>query len=199
MKDWTNITVEEFYKIKEIEESKDTDENKRIKKLAFIIEKPFEEVQNYSLQQIQELSPNLNNLSVQLFSDTFEKQKKKNKITKIKLNGKEYVVWVDIPSMTYAQFVAFQEANRTNNISAILSSIIIPKGKKYGEDYDMDELQNDIQKYMKFIDSQVLLFFFAQTLVNSLNSLVTSSLQMMEKMKKKKTLLNRIKAIIGLG
>lgn len=197
MKDWTNITVEDFYKLKEIEESKDTDDVKQLKKLAFIIEKPFEEVRNYSLQEIQNLAPNLNNLNGQLFSDTFEKQKK-NKITKIKLNGKEYVVWVDIPSMTYAQFVAFQEANRTQNISAILTSIIIPKGKKYGEDYDMDELQNDIQKYMKFIDAEVLLFFFAQTLVNSLNSLVTSSIQMMSKMKKK-TLLTRIKTIIGLG
>jgi hypothetical protein len=198
MKDWTNITVEDFYKLKEIEGSKDSDEIKQIKKLAFIIEKPFEEVQNYSLQVIQELSPNLLNLSEQVFSDAFEKQKK-NKISKIKLNGKEYVVWVDIPSMTYAQFVAFQEANRTQNIPAILSSIIIPKGKKYGEDYDMDELQNDIQKYMYFVDAQALLFFFAQTLANSLNNLVTSSIQMMSKMKKKKTLLNRIKAIIGLG
>ena len=197
MKDWSNITVEDFYKLKEIEESKDTEDIKQLKKLAFIIEKPYEVLKNYSLQDIQDLAPNLNNLSWQLFSDTFEKQKK-NKITKIKLNGKEYIVWVDIPSMTYAQFVAFQEANRTQNISAIWTSIIIPKGKKYGEDYDMDELQNDIQKYMKFIDSQVLLFFFAQTLVNSLNSLVTSSIQMMSKMKKQ-TLLNRIKTIIGLG
>lgn len=86
-----------------------------------------------------------------------------------KLNGHEYYLEKDIRKLTASQFVDFQIYSVDMKMENILSIFLLPvkksgffgkKHEKYGDNYDVLQVQNDILHYMKIADAQAISDFF---------------------------------------
>lgn len=86
--------------------------------------------------------------------EKYNKLSKNNKYSKhpkkLNLNDNAYNIDYNVNKLNMAQYVDFQmiianAEDHLNNIVDLLSIFIIPKGKKYGEDYNMDAVKDDIQ------------------------------------------------------
>jgi hypothetical protein len=62
------------------------------------------------------------------------------------INGKQYVLTMNFHKLTTAQYIDFQSYTKSEDYSQMLSVFLIPKGKKYGEGYDVFETQQDLKQ-----------------------------------------------------
>lgn len=100
------------------------------------------------------------------------------------LTAKTYALegWVlqpveDYRKITTAQYIDFQTfaKDAEKNIVEILSVMLIPKGKKYNQDYDIIELQNVLRRSLSVADALSLYaFFFVQYIQSTRDSLISS-------------------------
>lgn len=101
----------------------------------------------------------------------------------------------DIRDMTTAQYVDFQEFTKEgeSNLANILSCLLVPKGYKYNDGYDITELQGVINRSMSTDMAVSLSAFFLRRLRTSIKSMLTccrlilkidKKMDMMEKNKK---------------
>jgi hypothetical protein len=61
------------------------------------------------------------------------------------INGKPYKLTMNFHKLTTAQYIDFQSYAKSEDYSQMLSVFLIPKGKKYGEGYDVFEAQQDMK------------------------------------------------------
>jgi hypothetical protein len=83
----------------------------------------------------------------------------------------------DYKKITTAQYIDFQTfaKDAEKNIVEILSVMLIPKGKKYNQDYDIIELQNVLRRSLSVADALSLYaFFFVQYIQSTRDSLISS-------------------------
>ena len=62
---------------------------------------------------------------------------------------------------------------------------LIPQNKKYGEDYDIDEVINDIGEYLSIVDAHSIMFFFVLLFQTLTRVMMDCSIKDLKKMKKK--------------
>ena len=62
----------------------------------------------------------------------------------IKVNGREYYFDGLLGNITTAQYIDFQNYQKNNDEYKTFSVFIIPKGHKYNDGYDMEQVFNDI-------------------------------------------------------
>ena len=96
-----------------------------------------------------------------------QKEPEKTYKTELNLNGNNYTIVKDAKNVTTAQFIDIQELTKKENykpenFEKVLSAVIVPKGKVYG-DYDIEAVQNDILVHLSTADALDILFFY-QTL-----------------------------------
>lgn len=117
------------------------------------------------------------------------------------LTAKSYKIgaWNLIPvedyrKITTAQYIDFQTfaADPEKNIVPLLSVMLVPKGKKYNQDYDVMEVQKAIAEHLSVADALSLLaFFFVQFRQSIKDSLIFSremAMKLRDPEKKKRTL-----------
>ena len=84
----------------------------------------------------------------------------------IKINDNVYNVNYNIGKLNMAQYIDFQQTivnkNYLENLPALLSIFIIPKGHKYNDDYDILELRNILENNMT-LDEALSIVFFLKT------------------------------------
>lgn len=84
----------------------------------------------------------------------------------IKINDNVYTVNYNISKLNMAQYIDFQQTivnkNYLENLPALLSIFIIPKGHKYNDDYDILELRNILENNMT-LDEALSIVFFLKT------------------------------------
>ena len=84
----------------------------------------------------------------------------------IKINDQVYTVNYNIGKLNMAQYIDFQQTivnkNYLENLPALLSIFIIPKGHKYNDDYDILELRNILENNMT-LDEALSIVFFLKT------------------------------------
>lgn len=61
------------------------------------------------------------------------------------INGKEYKLTMNFHKLTTAQYIDFQGYSKSDDYSQMLSVFLIPKGHKYGDGYDVYEVQEDLK------------------------------------------------------
>lgn len=78
------------------------------------------------------------------------------------INGMVLVPVEDFRKITTAQYIDFQTFAKDpeKNIVELLSTMLVPKGKKYNQDYDVIELQKALRKNLSVADALSLLAFF---------------------------------------
>lgn len=78
------------------------------------------------------------------------------------LGGRVYVPTLNLPSMTTAQYIDYNELCKMegDNIVELLACLLVPQGKQYGDGYDVLDVRRDIADYLSYTDASELCAFF---------------------------------------
>lgn len=103
----------------------------------------------------------------------------------------------DYRKITTAQYIDFQTfaKDAERNIVEILSCMLIPKGKKYNQDYDVLEVQKALREHLCVADALSLLAFFFVQYRQSIKDSLTYSREMAMRLRdpeKKRRMLREI-------
>ena len=129
---WSNIKYRTLLDIKEAANIED--ENERV---YAIMEAVFgEDVLDLPLKDFNEKCKELQFLQKEIPNDLHVKD--------IKVNGREYYFDGLLGKITTAQYIDFQNYQKNNDEQKSFSVFIIPKGHKYNDGYDMEQVFNDI-------------------------------------------------------
>lgn len=129
---WANIPYRTLLDIREAANIED--ENERV---YAIMEAVFgEDVLNLPLKDFNEKCKELQFLQKEIPNDLHVKD--------IKVNGREYYFDGLLGKITTAQYIDFQNYQKNNDEQKSFSVFIIPKGHKYNDGYDMEQVFNDI-------------------------------------------------------
>ena len=86
------------------------------------------------------------------------------------LNGMELIPVKDLNKITTAQYVDYQTFSKEGDMYLVqtLSTLLVPKGKKYNDGYDMDAVQQAIRDNLSVADVLSLYAFFLTKWVKSI-------------------------------
>ena len=86
------------------------------------------------------------------------------------LNGMELIPVKDFNKITTAQYVDYQTFSKEGDMYLVqtLSTLLVPKGKKYNDGYDMDAVQQAIRDNLSVVDVLSLYAFFLTKWVKSI-------------------------------
>lgn len=180
-KSWNDISVNTFNKLKEIRvNSNDSIEllDSNIALLSILCDVDEDTIADLTTSEFSTL----------LSQTTFLKDMPKVKIQEYyKINGKEYQVFLSMKNMTVSQYIDFQTFYKEQDkyFKELLACFIIPKGKKYGEDYDVQEVIDDIGNHLSIVDANSILFFFVLLYQSLTKATLTYSIRQMKKARKK--------------
>ena len=90
-----------------------------------------------------------------------------------------------ISTAQYIDFQSFHQAGCKEHFVEILSCILIPKGRKYNQDYDIIEVQDAIRRDLNVHDGASIYAFFMFSCRESIKDILTFSLQETKKIKDK--------------
>lgn len=167
--DWNKVSIAKYYEIKDIVEDKNEDDiSKNVQLVALLLDKDEQEIWDMELGEVGDYIRALS------FLDKFEIPR--NPSMNITLPGYQITVMKDITKINMAQYVDYQNFIRMplrESMDKLLSIFLIPKGKKYNEDYDIIDLQKTIRENLSFRVAEGLLGFFlrkwGESLVRSLD------------------------------
>ena len=90
---------------------------------------------------------------------------------------------IRIKDMTAGQFIDFQQYVKDEDKDIeLISCLLIPKGKKYMEGYDIEDLQETLRQHLLTRDAIALKSFFTLSSVASLPNILTSSEEVRKKL-----------------
>lgn len=183
-KNWKEISVNTFTRLRNIDYNSNGDEmemlNANIEMLAVLCDCDEDVIANLTTSEFTHL----------LSQTEFLKEMPKVKIEDTYvINGTTYKVFLTLKQMSVAQYVDFQTyfKDQQKYFRELLSIFLIPKGKKYGEDYNIDDTINDIGEYLSIVDANSILFFFAILFQSLTKVTLNYSIKEMKKLKKKMT------------
>lgn len=183
-KSWKDVTIDEYFDLCEkLSDDTLTDYEKIIIKIAFITGKSEDEIWNLNWQDFR-------NLQVEsLWMEEF-KLKENVKFNTIEINGEKYSIDTNLQNFTVAQYIDFQTffpKRKTNErvIGNILACFIIPKGKKYAEDYNIQELVENINSNLDIMTANEIMFFFLKQYLISIRVTANYFNWILKRMKRK--------------
>lgn len=141
--------------------------DKEVAMISILANKTTEEIENMPLVELRGLTSQLGFLTEKAEAVEVRKEYKvgdyilipEKKISKIKAG----------------QFISFQEFakvyrdnnNDVNVIPLLLSCFLIPKGKKFAEGYDVEDVQEAIAEHLSVVDALALTAFFLASIKQS--------------------------------
>jgi len=155
---WRNVSINEYFSLKEKLDNTLQPYEKEIIKMAIITEKPEEDILNLNLNEfkkLQETGSWLNEFNINT----------KPNFKSITLNGKKYNIDTNLQNFTVAQYIDFQTfypkfKENHQFMGNVLACFIIPDKCKYNEGYDIQELINEIMENLDIMTAQEILYFF---------------------------------------
>ena len=182
---WSNITYRTLLDIREAANIED--ENERV---FAIMEAVFgEDVLDLPLKDFNEKCKELQFLQKEIPNDLHVKD--------IKVNGREYYFDGLLGKITTAQYIDFQNYQKNNDEQKSFSVFIIPKGHKYNDGYDMEQVFNDI------LDVQVPVlfsasFFFSRQFELFIRIFQRYSIKQMKKLGLPKEAMENMKKVVNM-
>lgn len=127
------------------------------------------------------------NKRVQGTAFLMQEPKKRPVATQYKVNDLVLEVMLDLKSMTAGQYIDYQTFIKEPEkyLVELLSVFLIPKGKKYNDDYDIVEVQKVIRENLSIVDALSLSAFFLVLSQSLIKVTLTSLTSKLKKMKKK--------------
>lgn len=137
IKDWKDVTLGIWQRMNEI--SQREDEIQRI--IGFVALFNDMKEDDVLAMPLDEFKERMKELAWMNVPPEIEQPKQEYTI-----NGKQYVLTMDFHKLTTAQYIDFQSYTKSEDYSQMLSVFLIPKGKKYGEGYDVFDTQQDLKQ-----------------------------------------------------
>lgn len=154
---WKDITIEVYDKIRDLDVDIKSEEEAldvNVKLLSILCDVSEDEIINLPLTEF----------TILVGKTEFLKEMPKYTVEQYYEIGKGRVfeVQMNLREMTTAQFIDFQTLikNQEKNTANILACFMLPKGKKYAEDYDVIEVAEYLYKNMSIATARSVMFFF---------------------------------------
>lgn len=176
---WKNINIKTFKKInKIIKDTNLTDVEKEISLISIIFNLDEDDLYDMDLNTLKTYSTQI--AFIESFEPDYGKCPKIERIGDIEIS-----VDYNLSHFTVAQYVDFMAniQSKDPDIARLLACILIPKGKKYNTDYDLEAFINQIEINLNIYDAESMLFFY---IVESLRLLRRSHKVLMMKAMAKK-------------
>ena len=185
---YRDLPIGMYLEICEISRREDQEElNKQVSILAILTGRSEEDIYDLPITDYKELV-----VKSRFLGTTYDGEVSTQK-TYI-LEGWELVPLKDYRQITTAQYIDFQTFAKDveKNIVEILSVILVPKGKKYNQDYDVIELQQVLRRTLSVADAFTLIAFFfvqyKQSIKDSLIYSMKAAMRLRDPEKKKRIL-----------
>lgn len=183
-KNWNDITIGVYKELNEILKFERTDDeimdevNLSIALLSTLCDADEDEVASLTINDFKALAAQC------AFLNEMPKVRIKDKYI---INGKEYRVQYNVQDMTMAQYIDYQTfvKEKDKHLSNIIACFLIPKGKKYGDGYDIQKVKDDIGNHLSIVDANSILFFFVLLYQSLTKAMLTYSIRQMKKARKK--------------
>ena len=134
-----------------------SDLEKNIEILAIYADTTVDSILKLRPDEVEEYFAEMSN-SISSYKPSNSKRPKK-----IKINDQVYTINYNIGKLNMAQYIDFQQIivkkNYLENLPALLSIFIIPKGHKYNDDYDIIELRNILENNITLDEALSIIFF----------------------------------------
>lgn len=176
---WKNINIKKFKQINSILKDETlTDVEKEISLISILFNIDEDELYDMDLQTLKTYSTQI--AFIESFEPDYGKCPKIEKIGDIEIS-----VDYNLSHFTVAQYIDFMAniQSKDPDIARLLACILIPKGKKYNTDYDLEAFINQIEINLNIYDAESMLFFY---IVESLRLLRRSHRTLMMKALAKK-------------
>ena len=175
---WEDITLDQYLQIYQLLQVDDKDEMVFIELLKVVV---GEDVEDLPLAKYKEQFIHLDFLKKEMPKVNIKK--------KYVIKGIKYICNPNLNAINGSQYIDYinylKENKGVENFAKLVSVFLIPEGKKYNTDYDIDKLIEDIEEEMKIVDVNAISFFL-QRQYNAYISIITVySIQTMKKMMKK--------------
>lgn len=152
---YTDISLGQYTEIYVILTNKDIEEDERLIFLCMLFDK---DILNKPIAEFKTLSTEI----MELLKTEPIKEPIKDKY---KLNKTTYILHKDFGTLTTSQFIDFsnylKDGFELQDYNKILSVFLIPEGETYNNgNYDMKQLQADIDNYLLIVDALTIADFF---------------------------------------
>lgn len=169
-KTFNEISIADYYRIKDICEDEAMEAMDKDVAVIAILEGVDEEViWNLPVPEFAVKKANLGFLSDTNFDTNW-------KADRIRIGDSVYDVQADTGKMTVAQYVDFTEYFKKNAdgryLAEVLSTMLLPKGKKYNDGYELEDVIDDIRDNLDITTANSLMFFFRKTSVRSMKTML---------------------------
>lgn len=171
---WNDLTIGQYERICSIFKEDIDDEEKMIGVVTVVYGITEDEVMRQPLTRTRDMIASVEGLKT---SPDDVRTKKR-----YRLKGKLYNVCLDADKITTAQYIDYQTYSKDleRNIAEILSVVLIPRGKRYGEGYDVAKLIGDIRESFPLGDALSIAKVFRYRWLKSIRrSLLCSEALMM--------------------
>lgn len=183
---WMDITYRQLNEIKNTVDI--TDDSERLFTIAQIV---FgEDVLDLTLPEFNKKLKDLEFLKTEIPNDLHVKD--------IKVNGNEYYFDGLLGNITTAQYIDFQNYQKNGDEMKSFSVFIIPKGHKYNDGYDMEQVFKDILE----IPAPVLIsasFFFSRQFELFIKIFRRYSIKQMKKLGLPKEAMKNLEKVVNLS
>ena len=153
---WKDINIKKFKQInKIIKDDTLTDVEKEISLISIIFNLDEDDLYDMDLQTLKTYSTQI--AFIEEFQPDYGKCPKIERIGDIEI-GVDY----NLSHFTVAQYVDFMAniQSKDPDIARLLACILIPRGKKYNTDYDLEDFINQIEINLNIYDAETMLFFY---------------------------------------
>ena len=176
---WKDINIKTFKKINEIvKDTNLTDVEKEISLISIIFNLDEDDLYDMDLKTLKTYSDKI--AFIEEFQPDYGKCPKIERIGDIEIS-----VDYNLSHFTVAQYIDFMAniQSKERDTARLLACILIPKGKKYNTDYDLEAFINQIEINLNIYDAESMLFFY---IIESLRLLKRSHKVLMMKAMAKK-------------
>lgn len=154
------LNINQYKKTLEIFNTNLDDLTKNVKILAIYCDVEEKEIMKLRPDQVTILIEQMSN-NIKNYKTDYSKRLKS-----LVINGNKYSINYNIQKINIAQYIDYQitiaENDYINNLASLLSIFVIPAGKKYNEDYDVDEVISLIENNITMDIALSIVFFSAK-------------------------------------
>lgn len=195
VKGWQDCSIDLFYKLDKIISNQDpsvTLMDKNVQLISTIFDIPAEDVYKMDINEYNKYITQMQWVKDVALNKNF-------KPSTIIIDGIKYEV-TPIKKLTIAQYIDFQTfwqfKDLEKYIGNILSSFIVPKGKKYAEGYDPAELAVTLRNSLDILTAQNLIFFFLKKYLRSIQDSFSYLKKQMKSQEEKQQIQEAFKMVL---
>lgn len=195
---YRELPIGKYLEICEIARDENVDPlTEQVKIISILTDESEEDILRLPIAEYKDMSRRLTFLSKAYDGET--------RIAKsYRIGGMELIPEKDLSKITTAQFIDFQTFSKEGEryYVEVLSTLMIPKGKKYNDGYDIADVHKAIRENLSVADVLSLSAFFLEKWLRSIKDSAIFSISEIRKMpdkEKQKEMMSRLQTAMQKG